>query len=376
MLHPAPLETFAPAVQKAIGAPGPLRMMAARGMAPLPPPVLVTVVYLTRFDVDEALANAAKATFAKLPPPVLDAALNAADLHPAVLDALCESYTGRRDVDERIVRHGNAHADTIVTIARRADDPLCELIATNEQRLLANKAIIEALYLNEHMRMSTADRLCELAARNGVELDIPGFTEIAKSLENALIPEAGEESPMDEMFRESIAEAETVAETDDGDIFVRDEHGEGKTLKGEFDKVAKRLEDMTISEKIRVAMLGSAAQRKVLACSPIRTVAEAAVRSPRMQPDEVMKLAMLPEANEEVLRQISRRGDWLKSSRTRYYLARNPKTPANIAISQLSHLTEFDLKALEKSRQVPVQVRNIAKQILEKRSQKRDGAKK
>lgn len=346
-------------------------MMAARGMAPLPPSVLVSVIYLTRFDADESLQAAATATFAKLPLPILDAALAAADLHPAVLDALSETYGHRRDVVERIVKHGATHADTIVSIARRADEALCELIATNEQRLLANKAIIEALYLNENLRMSTADRLCELAARNGVELDLPGFADIAKSLENTLIPEAGQECPSDDLFRQSIIESQSIAETDDGDLFVRDETGQAKTIKREFEKVAKRIEDMTISEKIRLAMLGSAAQRRLLACSPVRSIAEAAIRSPRIQPDEVQKLAMLPEVHEEVLRHISRRGDWLKNSRTRFYLARNPKTPVNIAIAQLGHLTEFDLKALEKSRTVPMQVRNIARQLLEKRTQKR-----
>lgn len=371
MIHPAPIDSFAAPVQKALAAPGPLRMMAARGMAPLPPPTLVSVVYLTQFDADEALSNAAKATFAKLPPPVLDAALAATDLHAAVLDALATAVTHRRDVDERIVKHASAHQETIVTIAKRADEALCELIATNEQRLLANKEIIEALYLNDRLRMSTADRLCELAARNGLELDIPGFADIAKSLENALIPEAGEESPADEMFRSAIEEAEALGDTHDGDLFERDDQGEVKSVKGSFEKVAKRIEEMTISEKIRVAMLGSSSQRRLLACSPIRSIAEAAIKSPRLQPDEVQKLAMLPEANEEVLRSIARRGDWLKSSRTRFYLARNPKTPQNIAIAQLGHLTEFDLKALEKARTVPFQVRNIAKQILDKRSEKR-----
>jgi|LNFM01.1.fsa_nt_gb hypothetical protein len=371
MIHPPPLESFAAPIQKALSAPGPLRMMAARGMAPLPPPVLVSVVYLTQFDADEALATAAKGTFAKLPPPILDGALGAPDLHPAVLDALATAVTHRRDIDERIVKHAAADASTIVVIARRADEALCELIATNEHRLLSHKEIIETLYLNDRMRMSTADRLCEFAARNGLVLDIPGFAEIAKSLENALIPEPGEESPVDELFRQAIEEAEAVGDAPDGDLFERNEHGEVEKVKGAFEKVVKRIEDMSISEKIRIAMLGSASQRRLLACSPIRSIAEAAIKSPRMQPDEVQKLAMLPEANEEVLRAIARRGDWLKSSRTRYYLARNPKTPSNVALAQLSHLTEFDLKALEKARTVPFQIRNIAKQILDKRTEKR-----
>jgi hypothetical protein len=375
MQHPAPLESFSEPVRKALGAAGPLRMMAARGMAPLSPPTLVSVIYLSCYDADEALSTTARATLTKLPPPVLDGALRSPELHPAVLDVLAGVFMGRDDVLARLIEHQSTLEETLVRIAQHADEALCEHLATNEKRLLEHKAIIEALYLNDKLRMSTADRLCELAARNGIALDIPGFEDIVKSLENALIPEPGEECPSDEMFRAAVAEAETVADTPDGDIFERTPEGEGTKLNEDFERVAKRIEDMTMSEKIRAAMLGSAAQRRILACSPIRSIAEAAIKSPRIQPDEVQKLAMLPEANEEVLRAISRRGDWLKGSRTRFHLARNPKCPTNVAMAQLSHLTEFDLKSLEKSRTVPFPIRNLAKQLLAKRTEKRDGKK-
>lgn len=371
MQHPVPRESFAEPVQKALNAPPALRMMAARGMAPLPPAVLVAVLYLTQFDADAALATAAKATFDKLPGPVLEGALKAPDLHPAVLDLLAQSRADDRAIAERVVKHPNTDSETICFIAGTADETLCELISTNEQRLIAFPRIIESLYFNEHLRMSTADRICELAARHKIVLDIPGFEEIAKSLENALIPEAGEVTPTDEMFREALEEAKAVPDNEEGDPFVRDGEGEGVKLKEEFEKVAKRLEDMTVSEKMRTAMMGTAAQRRILACSPVRVIAEAAIRSPRIQGDEIMKLAMLPECNEVVLRQIARRGDWLKSSKMRFYLARNPKCPTPVAITQLGHLGDPDLKMLMKSKTVPAQVRNVARQIIAKRHEKR-----
>jgi hypothetical protein len=367
MEHPAPIESFSEPVRRAFSAPPALRMMAARGMAPLPPATLVSVLYLLSHESDEALSSAAKATIAKLPQPVIDGALKAQDAHPAVLDTLAS----REDLWARIIESPNVAIDTVVRIATQADEALCEQIAVNEQRLLAHKEIIEGLYLNRNLRMSTADRLCELAARNGVVLDIPSFDDIAASLKDALIPEPGEETPADEMFREAIEEAEKVAEPADGDIFERAPDGEGTKLKKDFEKVAKRIEDMTISEKIRTAMLGSAAQRRVLACSPIRSIAEAAIKSPRIQPDEVTKLVLLPEIHVEVLRMIARRGDWLKGSNIRFYLAKNPKTPTNVAMAQLTHLNEFDLKTLEKSKTVPFQIRSLSKQMLAKRKEKK-----
>ena len=75
------------------------------------------------------------------------------------------SSTTRRSVADTVVGDGRASAR----------EGVCELIATNEERLLAHPAIIEKLYLNKNSRMSTADRILELAVRNDIELGIPGL---------------------------------------------------------------------------------------------------------------------------------------------------------------------------------------------------------
>ena len=57
---------------------------------------------------------------------------------------------------------------------------VAELIATNEERMLAHPAIIERLYMNKATRMSTADRIIEIAVRHRLELTgIPAYKEVS-----------------------------------------------------------------------------------------------------------------------------------------------------------------------------------------------------
>src|SRR5438309_1714579 len=82
-----PLDTtrLSPAIQKALG-PGPARMMAARGMAPLPPADQITVLYQLAIDADPKLAESAKQTAAGLPENIVATALANQALDPRVLD--------------------------------------------------------------------------------------------------------------------------------------------------------------------------------------------------------------------------------------------------------------------------------------------------
>ena len=61
MEHPIPLEELAPEVSRVCGpaAPAPAKLMAARGMMPMPRPGdLVTVLYMLAHDATPALASA------------------------------------------------------------------------------------------------------------------------------------------------------------------------------------------------------------------------------------------------------------------------------------------------------------------------------
>jgi len=87
MIERTPLDVarLSSAAQKALGA-GPARMMAARGLVPLPPADQLSVLYQLAIDKDQTIAIAARATATGLPEKLLAGALADPKLDPRVLD--------------------------------------------------------------------------------------------------------------------------------------------------------------------------------------------------------------------------------------------------------------------------------------------------
>ncbi len=189
---PFPIEKLSPVARKMLdaGAPAPLRQLAARGVGPgLKPGEALTVVALLSECDDEGVASTAKTTLEKLPAPLLNGAL-AGDLPPGVLALVAPMYARNVAVMEKIVAHPALLSQTVAAIAALASEAVAELLATNEQRLLAYPEIIEKLYMNKATRMSTADRVLELAVRNKIELKgIPAYKEAAIAIGNELVAE-------------------------------------------------------------------------------------------------------------------------------------------------------------------------------------------
>src|SRR6185295_14989194 len=177
--------------------PPPLKAMAAKGVIPgLKPGDLVAVVVALAMGTDP-VAEQAKKTLENLPAPVLNGAL-AGDLQPAVLDAIGVRYAQNAEVAQKILHHPAIAAETVAAVAGVCSESVCELIATNEDRLIAHKEIIEKIYLNKNCRMSTADRVLELAVRHGLELAIPAFAQAKAAIEGELIAEPSEEPTFDD----------------------------------------------------------------------------------------------------------------------------------------------------------------------------------
>src|SRR5262249_10210675 len=144
--------------------------------------------------------QSATTTLGKIPAPLLNGALAGA-LQPGVLDAIAPIFAKDAAVAERILAHPNLDPTTVAEIAARADEQVAELVAINEARLLAHPVVIEKLYLNKSTRMSTADRIIELAVRNKVELTgLPAFREAAAAIADELIAEPTSEKSYDDII--------------------------------------------------------------------------------------------------------------------------------------------------------------------------------
>lgn len=366
-----------PAVARAVleqSAPAAARQMAAKGVVPgLRPADALAVVALLGESDDEPIAAAAKATLDDVPAVLLSGALSSSDLAPGLLALLAPKYARDAAAMVKMLAHKSMPLDTVAEVAALASEAVAELVAVNEERLLAHPAIIEKLYMNQATRMSTADRVLELAVRHKLELSgIPAFKEAAAAIGQELVAEASPEpTPDDLLFAETDAIARQLAEAGTfEDTYALDEQTGEEVVERKFVPLYARLGNMSVSQKIRRAMLGNSAERAILVRDSNKLVAAAAVRSPLIQENEVVRISSSRAVGDEVLRIIAMDREWTRSHEIKLNLVLNPRTPFLFASRLIAHLREHELKSIAKSKNVTGAVQKAARQQLERRGKK------
>jgi hypothetical protein len=380
---------LAPTAQRIVNpssAPNALRALAARGLAPglRPGDALAVVCVLALQDGDAA--PIAQHTLANLPDPLFLGAM-AGDLQPGVLHALGPSCAQNAARAEQLLMHRSVHNTTVEEMAAACNEAVAELIATNEERMLRHPAIIEQLYLNKSTRMSTADRILELAIRHGLDCSaIKTFEQAKQALLGELIAEPTEGPSFDDVqFNTAHTIAETLELADDEDTHAVDsETGEERVV-----FKAKPLHavwsELRGPAKIRLLTLGTAkvvgpdgkthsqsydlkAIRQLGVRDPNPLVAVAALKSPGMNDSEIERISKMRNVCEEVLRDIALSRNWTRSYTVKLNLCFNPRTPLAHALTFLQHLRDSDLKALLKSKDVRGDIQGAAKRQLSKKA--------
>jgi len=214
MIQHTPLEAhrLSPAAQRALG-PGPGRMMAARGLMPLAPADQVAVLYQLSLEGESNVSLSARATAAGLPEKLLAGTLAAPTIDARVLDFFAQLIADKPAVFDAIALNPTVADQTIATLAGRAGSREVDQIAQNEQRLLRHPEIIAAMYMNRRARMSTIDRVVELAVRNNVR--VPGLAawdELARALVGG-----GASTAADDTAFEAVIGARDDSELTSGD---------------------------------------------------------------------------------------------------------------------------------------------------------------
>jgi hypothetical protein len=357
---PLPFEALPQAIQRFCDpkGPAPARMMAAKGLVPVRGHDQITLLAQFASDTAPELRDAALRTLRGLPANVLGPACEA-ELPTAVLDFLPNVVTDQ-EILARIAANPNTHDFTIERIALGASETLAERIAINEQRLLKAPRVIEALYKNRNTRMSTADRLIELAARNGLELTgIPAFKAHVEALQEQLIPEPSDEPlPQDKLFVNTLASDDS---RDEDSVFEEDATGV-EAVKEQFKPLSMQIADMSKAEKLRLAMVGNKAARSILVRDHNKQVAYASISSPQMTVPEAAEIAKSKDVSEEILRYVGNKKEWIKSSEVKHNLVFNPKCPVGISLKFLGHMRADELRQLSRSRNVSAQIRSLASQ--------------
>jgi hypothetical protein len=360
---PLDITALSDGARKVLTGPPPLKLMAARGLAPLKPAELASVIYHLSLAGagDQAIQAAAEKSSTELPEKILAAALADPTLDPRVIDFYALRLVGKPVLVEAVLLNRATADATVLEIAPRLGEKELELVAVNEQRLLREPAIIGALYMNKKARMSTVDRAVELAVRNG--LTVPGIPHwddvVAAVLGSAAAPPSSKKSAAE--IDAAFAKVASVALVEDKPIL-----GPARLLDDDLEiiveaenqqvsEVVKELpiHELNVAQKIRLATLGNALARNILIRDPIKVVAVATINSPAVTDNEVIKWSANRTLTDEVIRTIANTKEWQKIYQVKFNLVNNAKCPLPVSMRLLPFLHDRDLAKVTRSKAIP-----------------------
>lgn len=379
-----PPEFISDAVKKHTGgAPAPLRMMAARGLAPIPPKELVHVVYLLTTDADPKIAEAANKSFSTFPDRILQAVLGE-KIAPQVLDLFGEKLADNPKWMETILLNRQVTDETYSKVAGISkNETVIGLIANNQERIMRHLDIVRSLKNNPHTLKSVLENVIDFLVRNGTVMDdIPEFaesvsrlgkTELEAAMETVEVPFELLAPDLQEKLRQQgkapadfKGAAQKIEEAkDDENMSLEDLEklmDEPADAKGNLERetINQKIAKLNTAQKIALAMKGNKEVRSILIRETNKLIAEAVVKSPRLTPQEVISFANSRSINDVVIRYIANNREFVRSYGVKLALVNNPKAPFPIASRFLAMLRDTDLKSVAKSKSVSGAISQMA----------------
>ena len=334
----------------------------ARGFLPLAQDDLIAVLVFLARNGDAEIAELAGTTLTtEVTARAMFEFASNGELEAQHLHRLME-YTTDEMVLEALIRNRNVADAAVAALARRAGPRVQEVIVINQQRIIRAPEILDALLENPAL---TAD-----ARRRALETREEFFEKRAR-----LAALAAEDLPFepdllsepDDAIADLLERAEKEPDTSPATLPAL-----GETEKEDPKKQAlwTRLITMTVSEKVQLAFRGDRMARMILVRERNKLICSAVMRNPRMSEQEAEAIASMRNVEEEVLRLIGMRRDWMSKYNIALTLCRNPKAPVGVVLPLINRLTLRDLKGLKDDRGVSQVVREMSRKAYILRSQK------
>ncbi len=337
-------------------APVPLRMMAAKALVPLPPPDMITALFLLTGDADEKVRTTAEDSASKLPDRILSSALRDEEVDPPVLGWFLDRL-GRQDVyAEMLILNPSTPDEAVARAAAYCSMRTAEIISQNQLRLLRHDEVVRQLCNNPSCGPALIDMVCDFCVRSGLVLaDVP---QMRAARVRIFGPEAADAPPDPGPTADEVIEE--FAELADENAPPMED---GKRL-----TLAQRIMKMSIAEKIKLATKGNKEARSYLLRDSNKLVSVAVIRSPKITDGEVLAVANNRAAQDDVLRVVYNNREWLKDYRVKVALTKNPKVPLPVAMKFLAQLREAEVKDLARNKNVPSGVQLLARKMLDKKN--------
>lgn len=345
------------------------RLMAARGLVPIPPEDMALVLFYLTSDSDQEIVKESEKSLFSIPSNAMERVLSNNSSSPEFLDYIAKKSEHESYI-EKIILNNNTHDSTIQFLAQNIhNQTLIELISDNHQRILRSHEIVGALSKNPAISRSTIDKVISFITLY-LEKEIK-ITDYIKEHDRK-DPEPLEQEKDTEIrvaevkdsFLDEIEIPEELVEEHEVDGQIELEEDEQSVT---CQNLLFTIKKMSFPEKLKLCLLGNAEARRVLIKDPNRIVALAALRNPRITDMEIALASQSTTVSEEVLREIGNERNWTRNYEVKVSLVLNPKSPPDISMNFIRHMRERDLKEISRSKNVPGVVSSAAKRIIQKK---------
>jgi hypothetical protein len=140
-----------------------------------------------------------------------------------------------------------------------------------------------------------------------------------------------------------------------------------KTPEVRTQSILQRIQKLSVSERIQLALRGGKEIRTILMRDPNKEVCLTVLGNPKLTDSEVELIARSRSLPDEALRKITKKREWIKNYNIMLALLTNPKLPGGIGLHLVNELKTRDLAMLEKNRNVSEGLRGTAKKLLRAR---------
>ena len=127
----------------------------------------------------------------------------------------------------------------------------------------------------------------------------------------------------------------------------------------------KIIADLSIPQKIKLALFGNLTARNLLIRDTNRQIPFFVLQNARVTENEIQEWARNTNLSDQILRQIASNPEWMKSYNIKVSIVSNPKVPIDASLKWVKFLQTADLRRLAKSKNIPQVIANQCRKMLD-----------
>jgi len=371
-----------------------VKQAAAKGALPIPREDLLELWGCLRNDPDPAIKTLSRENLAAVKIEEWIEVLQAHAFREAFFEFAVKVLAKDARAAMALLRNRSLPDGAVVELAKNSSPQITDLILDGQARLIECPSIVVSMLENPQINSTQGRRIFDLAEqffRNdpvipalvekklGMKVSIDEAREARREPPPVVVAEAMKKAPeaeKEELPPEAPAEApapgEAAPSEEEGGEELPPEALKETLEEEEVKNLYQKILTMSVPKKVELALKGNKEARGLLIRDSNKVVQESVINSPKITEQEIETIARMRNVPEEILRKISRMGEFMKKYPVMKALATNPRTPLAVTIPLLSRFTELDMKFLLKDKNVSEALRREAKKIWEAKTAKKN----